>query len=390
VVLNAVCDADLLPVIDERTRAGRLTVYEINDDFRAVQPANPIAGFFASAANRRVLFRLAHRAGRVQFTVPELDRLYGYFAPSRAIFANQLLDIPERRSVRPAGPVVIGWGGSKGHLDDVRRIEPALTRFLRAHDDVRFRLMGADAIAALLKDLPKDRFEHVPAGNIEAYHAFVSSLDIGLAPLENDGFNRSRSDVKFLEYAAHGVVPVVQRLEPYLASVRHGENGFLFDTPEELVAGWRAHEGVEPEGRLTLMNATAYEDLLHEGLMRGQRAKQHAAAASSFERAAALVPQDHLPWLLRGATTGDEKALRKAVELEPKSIVSRMALGGVLADRRDQECLQHFLAAAEIDGAYEAPFVAVSQFFESLGLTKEAQEFMGIAVRSAANFEEPA
>ena len=41
--------------------------------------------------------------------------------------------------------------------------------------------------------------------------------------------------MKFLEYAGWGAVPVVQRLAPYLASVCHGVNGFLFDSTDELL-----------------------------------------------------------------------------------------------------------------------------------------------------------
>jgi hypothetical protein len=47
--------------------------------------------------------------------------------------------------------------------------------------------------------------------------------------------NRARSDVKFLEYASHGVVPVLQRAEPYRESVREGQAALLFDGVEELL-----------------------------------------------------------------------------------------------------------------------------------------------------------
>ncbi len=72
VVLNAVVDADLLPVIAARRLAGRPTLYEINDDFRGVQATNPIAGFFADPANRRLLFRTARSCDALQFSTPDL------------------------------------------------------------------------------------------------------------------------------------------------------------------------------------------------------------------------------------------------------------------------------------------------------------------------------
>src|SRR5204862_6853387 len=97
-------------------------------------------------------------------------------------------------------------------------------------------LMCSDKIWNLFDALPGQRKRRTPVGSIDEYYAFVSQLDIGIAPNRDAGFNRARSDVKFLEYAGWGAVPVVQRLAPYLASVRHGENGFLFDSTSGLIS----------------------------------------------------------------------------------------------------------------------------------------------------------
>ena len=39
-VLNGACSADLLPVVQERKREKRVTLFEINDDVEAMPPAN--------------------------------------------------------------------------------------------------------------------------------------------------------------------------------------------------------------------------------------------------------------------------------------------------------------------------------------------------------------
>jgi glycosyltransferase involved in cell wall biosynthesis len=443
VVLQAICDADLFPLIAERRRRGKLTVFEINDDFRAVQGSNPISKFYANPANSRLLLRLAYRCGAVQFSVPELEHLYGARAERRAIFPNQLWSMPEPRSASSTSKVVVGWGGSQGHLGDMRAVAPALREFLERREDVVFRIMGASAIAELFHGLPAGRVEHVPPGSIEQYHAFVESLDIGLAPLQNDGFNRSRSDVKFLEYACHGVVPVVQRLEPYLKSVDHGRNGFLVETPQELVDtlevlvrdadmrhrvgqqayasvadsrlqalhvqarlffygqvlddlghrprtpaevkalmdSFRRFEGAEAEERLVLLGPTAYEALVHDGLLVSQMAGKHAEASACFEEASLRQPLNAMPFLLRGATTQDEAALRKALQLEPRSLVAHLALGQMLASRTNPACLAEFVAAAELEPTYEAPYLAAAAFLRSVGSTKDADEFLAQGIR---------
>lgn len=451
-VLHAICDADILPVIAARTKRGQVTIFEINDDFRAVQASNPVAPFFAQAQNRRLLFRLAQRCGYIQFSVPELERLYGGLAPHRHVFENQLLAMPPRRKRSSGGRTVIGWGGSSGHLADMTATAPALCELLRKRQDVVFRLMGGHAFARLFNEVPRGQFEHVPADSIEAYHAFVASLDIGIAPLSNDAFNRSRSDVKFLEYACHGVVPVVSHLTPYLRSVRHEENGFLVDGPEDLVArlqellddparrvamgeaafasvastrlqgqhvaarldwyqqalaaaghvprdesaiarkvaAWGACEGAEVEGRFAMLHAAELEDHIHDGLVLRAIPGRTPDATRLFEYASAASPGDHLPRLLLGLTTHQLPDLEAAAALEPASLVSLLALGRAYAAKGDARAMTCFLGAAELEPGYEAPFAAAAAFLKAAGHADEAEEFAHHALRAIQGLDDPA
>ena len=94
--------------------------------------------------------------------------------------------------------------------------------------------MADPSMAVLFKDLSPRQFAFHQPGSLAHYLQWLKGIDIGLAPLLPTPYNQCRSDVKFLEYAAHGVVPVLQRLAPY-AAVQDGGNGFLFDTPEQLI-----------------------------------------------------------------------------------------------------------------------------------------------------------
>ena len=58
-------------------------------------------------------------------------------------------------------------------------------------------------------------------------------LDIVIAPLSDNFFNRCKSSIKFLEYSACRLPGVYSRLDPYSGVVIHGENGFLAGTLEE-------------------------------------------------------------------------------------------------------------------------------------------------------------
>jgi glycosyltransferase involved in cell wall biosynthesis len=52
-------------------------------------------------------------------------------------------------------------------------------------------------------------------------------FDIGIAPLAYNEFNKSKSDLKVLEYASLGIPVVASDFGPYADTVVHGETGFL-------------------------------------------------------------------------------------------------------------------------------------------------------------------
>jgi glycosyltransferase involved in cell wall biosynthesis len=55
---------------------------------------------------------------------------------------------------------------------------------------------------------------------------------IGIAPLIDDTFNRSKSNIKWLEYTMKHIPTVASNVEPY-RSIKHGVTGILCDTPEQ-------------------------------------------------------------------------------------------------------------------------------------------------------------
>ena len=233
-VLCDVVDADFLPIIEVRRRRRHLTVYEINDHFLAPQPWNPTAYLVANLISRSLSSQLARQADCLQLTVGALARRFGHLNPRRAIFSNQLWEAPVLPPMSPAAEeaagtrVRIGWGGSLGHREDIKWIIPVLRGTLSRHPDVTLAIMADTSLHDLFAWVPRGQFEFTPSGGIDSYRAFVASLDVGLGPLLPTEFNRCRSDVKYLEYAAGGALSIVSDLEPYRPAVRDGENGLTF------------------------------------------------------------------------------------------------------------------------------------------------------------------
>jgi len=233
-VIRDVADPDLLPVIAERRRNGRLTIYEIGHHVFAPSVADGAAATGEDLVARSLPPQLARQADGLQLATAALDSQFAAFNPRRAIFPSQLWDPPAAPAARAADRLVIGWAGTGAEAADLALALPALAGVLDRHPEVRVAIMGEPALAGALASLPAARTSFIPAGSFEREQRFLQELDIGIAPLAPTDYNRCRDDVRFLEYAANGVLAVCADLEPYRDLVRPGNTGFLFRDTAEL------------------------------------------------------------------------------------------------------------------------------------------------------------
>ena len=235
VVLKNVCDPDLLPIIHQRRRSGQLTLYEIADNLSAIQPWNPLFSFYENPDNLSLIFQLANRCDALQVTCMELKRIFSYLNPTCQVFPNQIAFVPpENRKSNPWN-IVIGWGGSHGHLEDMAEIADDFMAWLMSKPGLTMHLMCSESVYRLFDAVPSDKKSYRPPGSLEDYFHFLSGIDIGIAPMKDTPFNRCRSDVKFLEYAVSNVAPVLRDLEPYRESAKHGKTGFLYRDSNHLI-----------------------------------------------------------------------------------------------------------------------------------------------------------
>ena len=136
----------------------------------------------------------------------------------------------EARGVRIGFP-----SGHPGHDFNLPVAGEALATVLARHPDVAIVLIGPVALPAVLVPFT-DRVERVPYVDWRRLPFELARLDVCIAPLADNRFNRCKSDVKFLEAALVGVPLVASPVGQLGETIRGGVDGLLADGREGWVA----------------------------------------------------------------------------------------------------------------------------------------------------------
>lgn len=241
-------------------------VFEVDDDLLNVEPTSAKSfEFYADPAVRRRLLENIRSADAVTVSTEYLGQVvrgeYGVQAPVHVLPNCLDAAVLELAPVEQAGPMTVGWAGSDTHRGDFELVRRPLTRFLREHREVGLSFMGVD-YGWLLGNPDRRLTPWVPVWDDPVDYMRCLDWQVGIAPLVNTQFNRCKSALKALEYAARGIVVVASDVTPYRNFVRHGETGFLVSRDYE----WREY--------LELLASD--EELRHKmGLAARQQAAEH-------------------------------------------------------------------------------------------------------------------
>jgi SAM-dependent methyltransferase len=198
---------------------GYLIVAELDDD-----PAH-----FAEL--ERTQFFALRACHCVQTTTEVMAESLRAYNPHVAVFANEVAQLPPPRSESPPGahPVTIVFAALNREADWAP-LMPVLNRVLAAHGEGAHVAVVHDRAFFDALATPYRTFE--PLCPIDRYRAILNTSDIALLPLAPTRFNRHKSDLKFIECAAHGVA-VVAGHTVYEGTIRHGETGLIYRSADE-------------------------------------------------------------------------------------------------------------------------------------------------------------
>lgn len=128
------------------------------------------------------------------------------------------------------GPVRIGYIGTPSHQEDVEIVKEAMQRIQFEYGDgVEIEVIG------VFQNITPLFGKRVGLPKKNDYPNFVKWLhqrvhwDIGIIPLEDDDFNKSKSHLKFLEYAALDMAIVCSDVESYRHIAQHERNALVVE-----------------------------------------------------------------------------------------------------------------------------------------------------------------
>lgn len=176
-----------------------------------------------------------HVADGVICSTQALADLYSRMNDNVYVCRNAIdpTDWPEEATHSEDGVLRIGWAGSASHRYDLGDIRQALDWASR-QKDVEVVLFGHAETMGSLIEQPNVR--HIGwVDGLQDYRQQLGVIDVMLCPLRPSAWANCKSDVKALEAAMAGAVPVVSRTEPYRPWWDGEAPGYVADTKKGFV-----------------------------------------------------------------------------------------------------------------------------------------------------------
>lgn len=227
---------------------------EVDDNYIDVPPWNEaFHGFKNGSPFRRISLDSMRNADALIVTTPHLGETYSQINDNIYVIENSLDFRGDKKfvgwdtvSVRKHSGLRMGWIGGRAHFEDLMLITPVLKDILKSHPDVTLCLVNSALKAscqALHRDYPFEGISNVHYADrsvpINRYASFMASFgfDIGLAPLVDCNFNRSKSNLRWLEYSALKIPTVATGISHFNQTIQSGKDGFL--VPNNNLDAWR-------------------------------------------------------------------------------------------------------------------------------------------------------
>lgn len=238
-------------------------IYEVDDYFHNLPSYNPCGKYYPKESDRLDnIINFIEICDALTVTTETLKQLYGKYNKNVHVIPNYIYDhdFPKDIIKDPKddeNDIVIFWAGSSTHKEDLRVVTNPLTKLFEEDKRLKLYLMGCDytnlfpgisySRKKYIKGTLPNKEEYLKTiqelldqheGNInfletltkdnkynavqQYYELFAKlDIDIAIAPLEDNEFNRSKSFIKLEEYTAFNIPYVASAVTPYINYNQH-------------------------------------------------------------------------------------------------------------------------------------------------------------------------
>ncbi len=172
-------------------------------------------------------FRAVHA---IQTSTPALAEVLARENPEVAVFPNAISRLPEPRNFATPGQLTLLFAALNREEDWPGHVEALNEAAAAAGEALRFHVI---ADRAFFDALATPHKVFTPLCDYPTYLEILAGCEISFMPLRDTLFNRCKSDLKYLEAAAHRVVALASPVV-YGGSITDGANGLLFRDPPDL------------------------------------------------------------------------------------------------------------------------------------------------------------
>jgi glycosyltransferase involved in cell wall biosynthesis len=216
-------------VLERIIDSGKPVVYDL-DDLLVDLPQEHVQKVFIDKCLPFII-KFMERVDAVSVSTPFLAEALRSYHDRVHVLPNLIDDALWRGKPRQnRDKVVIGFGGTLTHGGDITLVEEALLAIAdKYREAVAFKFFGC--VTERLGSLPCVEYIDFKSSYVEyAQTLQQAGIDIAIIPLEDNHFNRCKSNIKWLEYSMCGIPGVYADLPPYNSCVEKGKTGLLAGT----------------------------------------------------------------------------------------------------------------------------------------------------------------
>lgn len=232
---------------DMKYNAGKKIVWDLDDNLFRI-PSWSSASEMMGGSNKQSLTSCLEMADHITLTT---DGFRDQFTAYSEDWAKKITVVPNlidmnswaipNSEIRHGARRIL-WAGSHTHYGDLEIIVPAIEQIIDKYkDDVQFIFMGM--MPDKLKMSKHNSRNELLLRSVSFFNScdlnyypqnlHILSPHIALIPVEQNDFNRAKSNIKYLEMSLAGAACIASDVGHYGQTINHGVDGLLTDNTTE-------------------------------------------------------------------------------------------------------------------------------------------------------------